>query len=107
MSLQPLKDSLTLFGTRLRADLKLMWENDRIFLFIFGVFILIAKGSSIMISLLAAKSKAEVAATTVASNVLQAQETADNNQADALVKQANDLPSQQKPVGDDWYKAKK
>jgi hypothetical protein len=83
-----------------------MWENDRIFLFIFGVLVVIAKGSSIMISLLAAKSKIEVASATKVSDILKAQEAADNAAADALVKQANDLPSQQKPVADDWFKKK-
>jgi hypothetical protein len=106
MNAQDVKSALSLFWARLQADLKFMWANDRIFLFIFGVLVLIAKGSSLMISLLAAKSKAEVTAATAASNILQAQENADNAQADALVKQSNDLPSQEKPVADDWYKKK-
>lgn len=31
-------------------------------------------------------------------------EQTDSAQADALVKQAQDLPAQQQPVGEDWYK---
>jgi hypothetical protein len=106
MNAQDVKSALSLFWTRLQADLKFMWANDRVFLFIFGVLIVIAKGSSIMIGLLAAKSKAEVTVASKESAVLKAQEDADNAKADALVKQANDLPSQQKPVADDWYKKK-
>lgn len=106
MNWQTVKAALTEFNTRLRADLKFMWENDRIFLVIFGVLVLIAKGSSLMISFLAAKSKAQVAVASKESSILQAQETADNTQADALVKQANDLTSQEKPVDENWDKKK-
>jgi hypothetical protein len=92
---------------RAQADFKYLWDNDRIFLVIFGVLVVVAKGASLMISFLAAKSKAEVAVATAESNILQAQETAANQQADALVKQANDLPATQTPVDANWDKKDK
>ena len=38
---------------------------------------------------------------------LKAKEDSANSQADALVKEANDLPSQQPPISEDWYKDQK
>ena len=78
---QNIKDFFKSIWARTQADFKYLWDNDRIFLVIFGVLVVIAKGSSLIISFLAAKSKAEVAVATAESNVLQAQENAANQQA--------------------------
>jgi hypothetical protein len=104
--LQSVKDGLSLFWTRLQADLKFMWDNDRIFLVIFGVLVLILKGSQMMISFLAFKSKVQVAVASKEDSVLKAQETADENQANDLEAKAAALPSQQPPVDENWDKKK-
>ena len=103
---QSVKDGLSLFWTRLQADLKFMWDNDRIFLVIFGVLVLILKGSQMMISFLAFKSKVQVAVASKEDSVLKAQETADENQANDLEAKAAALPSQQPPVDENWDKKK-
>ncbi len=71
------------------------------------VLIMVAKYSSFMIDFLTKKSKAEVDAATKQAAFLKAQEDQDNLEANALIKRANELSAEQKPVQDDWYKAKK
>ena len=105
-TLQDVKDALSVFYARLTADLKFMLSNDRIFLVIFGVLILVIKGASVMANILIFKSKAEVAVANKENAVLQAQENAANNQANALIKDANALPGQEKPVDGNWDKKK-
>lgn len=101
------QSALSALWTRLTADLEYLWANDKIFLVIFGVLILIAKGSSSIISLLAGLSKEEVNAATKQNAVLQAEENAANAQANTLVDTANSLPGQEKPVTDpNWDKKK-
>lgn len=105
-TMQQIKDALSAFNARLKADLSFMWQEDRVFLFIFAIIIAIAKGSSLLISFWTMRSKQEVNAATKQNAVLQAQETAANDQANALIKQANELPAQQMPVNENWDKKK-
>ncbi len=105
MTLTALKTALNAFWSRLTADLRFMWQEDRVFLFIFAILILLAKGSSLAIKFLAFRSKQEVSAATKESNVLQAQENAYDQQADVLVQQSKDLPGQEKTVGPNWDKS--
>lgn len=91
---------------RLNTDLQYLWTNDKIFLVVFGVFIVLAKGSSLLIDLLANLSKSEVNAANKQDATLRAEETKNNNEANALIDQANALPGQEKPVDENWDKKK-
>jgi hypothetical protein len=92
--------------TRINTDVKTLWAKDRVFLIIFGVLILMAKASSLLMAFYSAKAKAELNAAVKQDASLKAQETAANNQADALVKEADALPSQEAPVDANWDKKK-
>lgn len=94
------------FWQKVTGDVKYLWDNDKIFLVVFGVLILFAKGSNLVIDFLAFRSKQEVDSATKQDAALKAQEDAAKEQADDLVKKANSLPSQQQPVDENWDKKK-
>jgi len=86
-----------------------MWQKVKDHLAVIGavlllVVVVLAKYSSFMISLLTAKSKAEVDSATKQDAALKAQEQSDNAKADALVKEVAALPSLENPVPEDWDK---
>ena len=95
------------FYEKITGSVKYLWENDKIFLIVFGVIILIAKFSSVIIEFLAFQSKQAVDDAVKQDEKLKAQEDAHKALANALVKQANELPSQQKPVTDENWDKKK
>lgn len=102
----PTDANVKTFWQKVTGDVTYLWENDKIFLVVFGVLILVAKGSSLIIDLLAYRSKQEVDSATKQDAVLKAQEDAHKAAANALVKQADALPSQEKPVDENWDKKK-
>lgn len=101
-----IKASLGALWARLTADLGSLWEKDRIFLFVFGVIIVLAKGASFMVDYYANKSKKEMDAATKENAVLQAQENADDKQADSLIQQADALPGKETKVDENWDRPK-
>lgn len=86
------------------AILKDMWSKYGILFILVGIGLLIAKFGNIATSLLAAASKKDVENAQKTDAQLKSQEDAANQQADALVKKADELPAQQGTVTDDWYK---
>lgn len=86
------------------AILKDMWSKYGILFILVGIGLLIAKFGDIATSLLAAASKKDVENAQKTDAQLKSQEDAANQQADALVKKADELPAQQGTVTDDWYK---
>lgn len=94
------------FTDKLKADVSYLWANNRIFLIVFGVLIVLAKGTSLLMDFLAYRSKQEVDSATKEDGVLKAQEDAAKAKANDLVKQGDALPSQEKPVDENWDKKK-
>lgn len=102
----PTDANVKTFWQKITGDVTYLWENDKIFLIVFGVLILAAKFSNLIIDFLAFQSKKEVDSTIKQDSALKAQEDAAKSAANALVKKANDLPAQQTPVDDNWDKKK-
>lgn len=90
----------------LKETIKDLWSKYSIFFIVVGVALLVAKFSSVLMDLLGYLSKREVEQAQKTDAVLKAQEDSANQQADALVKHAQELPSQQGKVTSDWNKKK-
>ena len=88
----------------IKADLKDTY--DRYKLVIYGALAAIGYllFTQIKDAILVYLGKKEAADTKAKDATLASQEKTDNDQADALVKHANEAPSQEKPVDDNWYK---
>ena len=84
--------------------IKGLWSKYGILFILVGLGLLVAKFGDIAMSLLASLSKKELQDAQKTDTQLKAQENAANQQADALVKKADELPSQEGKVDDDWDK---
>lgn len=103
---QPTDANIKSFWDKITGSVKYLWENDKIFLVLFGVLIAAAKIVSLIMDFLAYQSKKEVDSAVKQDAALKAQEDSAKAQADALVKKANSLPGQEKPVDENWDKKK-
>jgi hypothetical protein len=90
--------------SKLNADLKALWQQDKLFVVVFGAIIAIIKFRQALIGLLIWSSKNLFNSTTQTTNSIQQQENADNNQANQLINDANQLQNTEKTTSDDWYK---
>lgn len=92
------------FEAKARQDWKIIWDSGKGFFFAAGILILIVKFRDIIIDILLNSAKRLFSNATKKDAVLDNQETKDNNAANALVDQANKLPSNETPTSDDWNK---
>jgi hypothetical protein len=92
--------------TGFKATVKDLWKNYGIFFIIMGAILLVAKYRDLAIDILGLKSKEDVVEAQKTDQKLQAEENAANQQADALVKESNDLTKNEGEVSDDWDKKK-
>lgn len=99
-----IRASLDKFEALAAKDLGDLWQNYRGFLIAFGAIVLTVKFRDILIDLIVSSSKKMFQSAENKNNSLQLKEDKDNNQANALVKEAQALPSQEQPVDVDWYK---
>jgi len=100
---QPTKPT---FLDKINSDIGELWEKDKWFVIIFGALILIIKFRDILIDILVNSGKNIEKNAENKDGKLAAQENQANQQANDLVKKAEQLPSQEQPVDDDWYKKK-
>ena len=89
---------------KMDQDLKDLWVHDKLFLFLFGVVILAWKFRTLLIDLLVSDSKQVQIKAEAKDSKLAAQETDANEQADALVEQANREASKETTVDENWNK---
>ena len=94
------------FISRLDQPIIDLWNNDRVFLLIFGLIIVIVKFRGLLISFIVAASQAMIKKDDTINTILVNQENQDNNEANQDVQQANNLPNQEPPVDPDWYEGK-
>lgn len=102
----PSNAAIEVVKTGFVATVKDLWSKYSIFFIIFGALILIAKFNDLISDILGLASKKDVADATKTDEQLKAKETAANDQANALIKQANELPSKEGVVDADWNKKK-
>jgi hypothetical protein len=91
------------FWALLKTDITELWEDNKIFVLVFGAIMLAIKFHTVLMNLIIAGEKSVFNSAQQQSNNLENQENQDNQQANQLQQQAQDLPNNQPPVGDDWF----
>lgn len=102
--LDKLKQFFADLEERAKQDWKLIWNSSKGYIIAFGALIAVIKFREIIISLLVSGAKKIDENAKKQDAVLVAQENKANDEANALVKQAQEEPSKEKPVTDDWNK---
>lgn len=105
-TLQDVKNTLLTIQSNVSAVIKPLWDKYGIFFIVFGVLLLVAKGANLIIDFLSWRSKQELDSAKKQDASLSAEETKYNNQANQLIDKANSLPSQEKPVDENWDRKK-
>ena len=93
---------LQAFKAKASQDWKDIWNSDKAFFFLAGAIVLIIKFREVLISLLLSSTKHISDESKAEDATLAKKEDTANTQADALVKQADQLPTQEPPVDPDW-----
>ncbi len=99
---------------KLKSILVAIWADivntyERIKIYLLGILAIVAvvEWRKIKEALLAYSANKEMASDQKKDQGLAQKEKANETKADALVKEAQELPSQEKPVTEDWYKDQK
>ncbi len=98
--IEKLKAGLTV----LKNDLGDTWNRCKIFILAVGALILALEFQKILTAFLVWMGQRELKNANKQDEALKTQENDLNTQADKLVKEAQELPSKDKPVSEDWYK---
>jgi hypothetical protein len=101
--LSKLKALWTIAKTQL-ADI---WNKSKMYIFAAAAIVAALEFRQLKEWFIAYSGQKEINKDKKEDSVLAATENKDNAQADALIQQAKDLPSQQPPVTSDWYKDQK
>jgi hypothetical protein len=99
-----MKAKLLAIWTAIKTDLVDTYKRLKIVIFAIAAAIIYLEFNKIKEALTVYGAKKEMAADNKKDVMLASTEKADSDQADALVKAANDLPKQEAPVQADWYK---
>lgn len=86
------------------SAVKALWAKYGIFFILIGIGILALKFGNLLMDILGWSSKKDLEQAQKTDTQLKAKEDATNAQANALVKEANDLPKTEGKVDDDWDK---
>ena len=89
--------------TKINTDVKELWDNNRIFLIIFGALILLVKFRQVIINLLVSNAQSIYSDAQKKDQVLQQQENQANQQANSLQQEAQKL-EEVDSVDENWYK---
>ena len=92
------------FTDKFTSPLGTLWDNHKVFLIIFGVFILVWKFREVIIDLLVSSSREAVKDAQKQDQALRGEEKAANDQADQLRKEAEALSKDKPTVDEDWHK---
>ena len=90
------------FFAKMEQDLKDLWVNNKIFVILFGVIILIVKFRSLFASFLISDSKKTFENAVAKDSTLKTEENDANQQANALVEKAKTETLSTPPVDEDW-----
>lgn len=99
-----MREKLKAFWNKLNADINELWQNDKIFVILFGLIILVIKFRQILIDIIVSGSKRLFENTQKSSDESKAKEDDYNSSAEKLIEDAESLGKSNPPVGDDWYK---
>ncbi len=100
-------DKLKALWTTVKAQLADIWNRSKIFLLAIVGLVLALEFQKLKEFFLAYMGQKEINKAETKDQNLASQENTTNVQADVLVKDAQELPKEEKPVDDDWYKKQK
>lgn len=101
-------EKLKAFWSKIESDAAELWAKDKVFFIAFIGLIAVAKFRDVLIQLIVGSAKRLVDDTQKKSDALSGEETKANDQANALVKDAEQkaADAQATTVDEDWYKKK-
>jgi|ERR1035437_1169885 hypothetical protein len=99
-------DKLKVLWATVKNQSKDIWNRSKMFIIAIGAIILAIEFQKIKQALIVYAGKKEIEKDKAKDSVLASQENTANAQADALVQKAQEEPSKEQPVSDDWYKGK-
>ena len=102
-----MKAKLLAILTAVKNDLLDTWQRCKILILAIGALILALEFQKLKEFLLVYFGQRQLKSDQKQDAKLATQENDDNQKADALVKEAQSLPSQETPVTDEWYKGNK
>ena len=100
------KTSTGTFRSKLRTDIGELWQENKLFVFVFGALILVIKFREILINIIVANGKTIFNNATQQSAKDQKKEDQNNQDANALIKQAEDIGKNSPSIPDDWQDGK-
>ena len=86
----------------IKSELAKIWDSARGWIIAFAAIFIVIEFQKIKAYFLTQAAKNEIKEDNKADVSLAKTETSENDQANALVQEANDLPASQPPVTDDW-----
>lgn len=89
-----------------KPRLAAFWDNARLFIIAIGALIFALEYTKLKEYFLVKGGQKEIANATKQDATLANTETQDNNAANALIQQAQQLPTTEKPITPDWYEKK-
>jgi hypothetical protein len=93
--------------TFVKADLLDTWQRSKMLILAVLGAVLYLEWQNLKSALLVYMGQKEITKDKKEDQTLATQENTDNNQANTLLQQAQQLPNQQPLVGSDWYKDEK
>jgi hypothetical protein len=92
------------FKALAKKDFSTLWNEYRGFIIFIGGLVLLLKFRELIINFLLNSAKNLFNSSTKTDQTIKLEEDKNNQAANNLVKEANDLPNQEKPVDENWYK---
>lgn len=102
-----MKDKVIAFLKTVWADIVDTYKRFKLVFIAVGGIILALEFQKIKTFILVYMGQKEIDSANKQDQILSSKESTANQQADALVKEANELPSKQAQVNEDWYKGTK
>jgi len=100
-------NKIKFFLSALWAQVGDIWNRSKIFILALATTLVYLEWNKIKEAFATLAAQREMKKDNNKDQGLSNTENTDNNQANALVNQSNDLPNQDKPATDDWYKNQK
>jgi cell division protein FtsL len=98
-------DKLKLFYNGLISQLKDIWNRSKVFIIAIGAAVIYLEWNRIKEAFQVYMGQKELNSTNKKDQSLETQENNANAQANSLIQAAQNLPSKEKPVTDDWNKS--
>ena len=90
------------FSDKIQAGTAYLWKNDKVFLLVFGILIVLAYVSNTLMSLIADKSRSDVESAKDKDSQLAIKENDAKAQAAAYQQAAQQAAKDEPVVGEDW-----